>query len=269
MDAVEGWVDHTGGGEAWLVGDHLLRHHPTPGHAAAEVERRAWLAGALAKPGESGADDGAPPDSPDPPDALDATSDLRVVPAPPLLDGAWTLTAVPDGAPAHRPDHHPRPDSLPARIGTVLARLHTLDTASCPFARPTTRPVEEVRAAIDDGRLVTELLPTPYDRYPAERLLEMIDGAPTRAPDSVVAHGAPLLANFWPSFTDDGATLIGLHHLGVADRAADLAVIHRQLQDGFGPEAVFAFYETYGRDPDLVALDQHLLIDAVRSAIVA
>lgn len=267
-DPTEAWVDHTGGGEAWLVADHLVRHHPTPGQATAEAERRAWLADALDTPNGSG-DDGTDDDPGGTPDADGAGADLRVVSAPSLLDGAWTLTTVPDGAPAHRPDRHPRPDSLPARIGTALARLHALDPASCPFTRPMTLLVEEVRAAIDDGRLVIELLPTPYDRYPAERLLEMIDSAPTRDPDPVVAHGAPLLANIWPSFTDDGATLIGLHHLGAAERAADLAVIHRQLQDGFGPEAVFAFYETYGRDPDLVALDRHLLIDAVRSAIVA
>ncbi|MEM9613308.1 MAG: phosphotransferase [Actinomycetota bacterium] len=266
-------VDHVGGGHAWLVGEQIVRRHPSSTPAVAEAERTAWLTAALAGPAASAGDgltddDGGRSVGDDERRAAASRWGLRAGPAALVIDGAWSLTPRPDGAPAHRPDLHPRPDSLPATIGTALARLHALDVDACPTARSTAEVVDEVRNAITADRLVVDLLPAPYDRYPAERLLAMIDEAPLRPADPVVAHGAPLLANLWPTPGGDGATVIGLHHLGVAERTADLAVIHRQLQDGFGPEAVFAFYEAYGQHPDLVALDHQLLIDAVRSAII-
>lgn len=279
------WVDHTHDGRAWTVGGHLVRRYPDrPRGAIDEQERTRWLRDAL---------DAAASD-----DALDAASDEgadddhRAVPG-------WFARRLPDGAPAHRPDAHPRPDVIPAAVGRMLGLLHRLDGARCPTRSGREELVAEICCRVDDGRLRSELLPSPYDRYPAERLLELLDNEPPRPERLVVGHGAAVLANFWiepeiapgasptggPAAVDDSpgpgpgpgpepggpigaGGFLGVDQLGLADRHADLAVIHRQLQLAYGPEAVFGFYEAYGCDPQLVALDHYLLIDALRCALV-
>ena len=177
-----------------------------------------------------------------------------------------------------RPDLHHRPDSIPAAVGQALAGLHALDPSTCPFAHRHGDLMAEITAAVEQGRIDTGLLPAPYDRYPPQELLAMLgDHMPTdhragadRAPDLVVGHGAPRLAHIWlqPGADPVRFRFSGLRRLGLADRHADLAIVHRQLNDAYGPEAVFAFYEGYGSQPQLVPLDHYLLIDVLHSAIL-
>jgi aminoglycoside phosphotransferase len=45
----------------------------------------------------------------------------------------------------------------------------------------------------------------------------------------------------------------------VGDRHLDLAVIQHSIHRTLGAEAVFGFYEAYGSDPNIVALDHYVL----------
>ncbi|MDH3683382.1 MAG: hypothetical protein OEV40_25970, partial [Acidimicrobiia bacterium] len=123
--------------------------------------------------------------------------------------------------------------------------------------------------AVAAGRVDAAALPSPYDRYDPGRLVTVIhETRPSSEPsdDLVVCHGTPVVPNL---FLDSGrfAGWTGLARLGVADRHADLAVAHRSIHALFGPDAVFGFYEGYGAEPDLVALDHYILIDVVLAAV--
>ncbi|MCP3988781.1 MAG: hypothetical protein GY724_06895, partial [Actinomycetia bacterium] len=127
---------------------------------------------------------------------------------------------------------------------------------------------------IEAGRLDPARLPSPYDRYQPQRLLELVELGRPGDDQLVVGHGSSCLSNLFVSTADSGSDrkaapvgVAGLHRLGVADRHHDLAVLHRQLSDVYGPEAVISFYEGYGFTPDLVALDHYILIDVLASAV--
>ncbi|MEM8926186.1 MAG: phosphotransferase [Actinomycetota bacterium] len=252
-----GWIDHTWSGTTWSLADRLVRikeadgdtddpDAPTTGWVDAEAERHRWLASR--------------------PEGL--------VVGPPEVVGPTRFESTrPPGAPAHRPELHPRPDAVPAAVGTLLARLHAIDVDHCPFRAPRSALVEELGAAVGSGLLVPELLPPPYDRYQPEQLLAMVGEATPVDADPVVGHGGPVLSNLWiatdgrPPEAEGGGAVTGLGRLGVTDRHLDLAIVHRQLHLAYGPEAVFAFHEAYGVEPGLVALDQYLLIDVLRGAL--
>jgi aminoglycoside phosphotransferase len=85
--------------------------------------------------------------------------------------------------------------------------------------------------------------------------------------DLVVGHGRPLAGHVLVGPTGP-AGLIALDRLAVVDRHRDLAVVHRHLQTLFGGEAVFAFYQGYGLDPDLIRLDRAILLDVLDGAVI-
>lgn len=241
-DGGQGWVDHTWPGRTWSVGSHLVRYAVPDRTAviAAELARLAWLRTQF----------GGRPECPEPVIAADG----------------WLVIERPEAAPGHQPEAQSEPDGVPSALGQTLRRLHDLDTEPCPFARSWTDLVDELSGAVDAGRLRTERLPEPYRRYELGRLLELINEGRPSEEEPVVAHGSPILSNLFLA-RGEPASMIGVHRLGLADRHVDLAVITRQLQAAFGPEAAFGFYEGYGRDPDLVRLDHYVLIDAMRAAI--
>ncbi len=181
------------------------------------------------------------------------------------VDDQWLVT-LPSGHPAHRPDLQPVPDQVPGLVGEALRRMHDLDVEPCSFSAGWEVQHATIAAAVDAGRLDITALPAPYDRYGADRLLELlVEGRPDTA-TIVVCHGAPALSNLWFDQGQLSATT-GHHRLGLADPHLDLAVAHRSLQSWFGGEAVFGFYEGYGSDPDLVRLDHYVLIDVLLQAI--
>lgn len=191
-------------------------------------------------------------------------------------DGPWLVTEVPAGLAADRPDRHPEPGNLARLIGEGLAALHALPSSLLgpeAEADPWAPIVERCRRSVDDGLVDAATLPAPYDRYQPDLLLEMLvnggaaAGRPSEPP--VLCHGAPEAGRF----LIDGDHFVGFDAIDsplVADRHLDLAVAHLSVADALGAEAVYAFYDGYGTDPDLARLDRailarHLLLPPVRS----
>ena len=178
----------------------------------------------------------------------------------------WLVTARPGGVSAELIDRHPDPDDLVAAVGRALAALH--DAAGEPAAASHAEPagwdlvVDRCHQAVDRGLVRVDQLPDPYARYqPAELLELLVSGRPDPAGDAehlVWCHGHPSVDRFLV----DGGRPVGMDGFEwslVADRHLDLAVTHQSVQAAFGPEAVFRFYDAYGRDPDLARLEHHVL----------
>ena len=181
--------------------------------------------------------------------------------------GRWLVTAVPQGQPADRPERHPDPDELVTAVGSGLRALHDLASPSRRLVAQAVAGVDgpstvaqRCRDAVRDGLVDPARLPEPYRRHRPERLLELFLAAGAEPGDDqpVACHGAATLARFRVA----GGRFSGFDRLEaplLADRHLDLATLHLDLQAVFGPDAVFRFYEAYGRDPDLVRLDRHVL----------
>lgn len=183
-------------------------------------------------------------------------------------DGPWLVTEVPAGLAADRPDRHPEPGNLARLVGEGLAALHAcpvslLGEAGSPGETDSWAPiVERCRRSVEAGRVDAAALPAPYDRYPPDQLLAMlVDGgaAASRPADApTLCHGAPEAARF----LIDGDRFVGFDAIDdpvAADRHLDLAVAHLSVADALGAEAVYAFYDGYGTDPDLARLDRAIL----------
>ncbi len=178
------------------------------------------------------------------------------------------------GVPADRPDLHGQVEGLIEGLGQALRALHDTPTSADELSDPATKDsdskgwsdlpqgwqalADEIQRAIDGDQVQTNDLPDPYRRYDARRLHEIwIEGRP-ETEDLVLSHGNPRLASFF----FDGSHFVGtegLEHFCLADRHLDLAIIHQEIHTHLGAEAIFGFYEAYGRDPDLLRLDHYLL----------
>ncbi len=246
--------DHLWPGRVWRTGSHLVRiaDQPNPDQQRAtikaEVERSQWL-------------------------GAEVINSVEVI----LAVDNWVVSIAPGGRhaqPGHQRQLHAEPDRLPVALGATLRRLHELDPASCPFTPTWGQVVDELDEAVESGRLDPARLRPPYDRYQPERLLELVRLGRPASDDLVVTHGSSGLSNLFVSTTGSESDsepvsvgVAGLHRLGVADRHRDLAVVHYQLNEAFGPEAVIGFYEGYGLTPDLVALDHYIFIDVLTAAL--
>ncbi|MEL6980847.1 MAG: phosphotransferase [Actinomycetota bacterium] len=201
----------------------------------------------------------------------------RLAPAAPFAmptpvgdHGPWLVLEIPTGVPADRPDRHPEPANLATRVGEALAVLHGLSTdlagdegaAGSASADPWAPIVARCRRAVAADLVDTTELPAPYDRYRPEELLRLlvegVDAAGPPADGPVLCHGRPQLGRFLV----DGDRFVGFDGLEtvlVADRHLDLATAHLSVAEVLGAEAVYAFYEGYGADPDLARLDRAIL----------
>lgn len=229
---------------SWRVGGLWVRLASSPAAARAERDRVAWLAAA------SGTD-----------------VELPVAGTVVLVEGPWLVVDGLVGEAALHPERQPEPDRVPVELGRALRRLHDLDVASCPFVRSWDDELEELSRAIGSGALDRERLPDPYRRYQPDELLRLaVTGRPAGGDDQVVGHGRPLAQHL---LLDDGRVsgFLALDRLAVVDRHRDLAVIHRHLLTLFGAEAVFAFYDGYGSDPDLVWLDHAIAVEVIDDAV--
>lgn len=228
-------VESSGRGRpSWQVGDHrvTLRAAGAPGPSAAdEVRRLDWLRPRLPAP------------------------EVRA-----LVDddaGSWLVTEA-NGIPADRPELHGDAGQLVAAVADALRRLHALPVDDCPFDAGWDQLDAEVASALSWGRIDRGSLIQPFDRYEPERLVELWRQGRPQHEEPTVVHGNPELSNVLA----DGPSPTGLldvGRLGVGDRHLDLAIVHQSIQRHLGPHAVFAFYDAYGTDPDLVRLEHYRL----------
>ncbi len=151
-------------------------------------------------------------------------------------------------------------------LGLAMSQLHSLPASTCPFDASAEAVLNELNQTISSGGAEAVRLPAPYDRYSAGELVEMVEtqlglsSGPELPP--VIVHG-DLQPQNWIVQDRVGAPVVvldGLDHLGVGDRHRDLAVLHRYLPTVAGAEALFAFYEAYDTEPDLIRLDAYVLM---------
>ncbi|MEM9563448.1 MAG: phosphotransferase [Actinomycetota bacterium] len=187
------------------------------------------------------------------------------------VDGPWVVTTALPGFTADRTDAHPEPAALPGAIGAGLAALHALtpppDLLTGPDAEDLATPadgwasvIERCATRVEDGLVAG--LPTPYDRYEPDRLLELliegVGGERAGVEPPVLSHGRPSPDRILID-GDRFAGFIELDAVLLADRHLDLATAHLWVAELFGGESVFALYEGYGADPDLARLDRGVL----------
>ncbi len=218
------------GEHVWFAGDLVITRQRL-GVGSAQAERMRWLA------------DHAP------------VAPVEMVASD--ADADWVVTRRLSGHPSHRIDSHGDMQGVPATLARALRALHDVpvDPTDFPFAIGWQAIADEVEANIE--ALDPSELPDPYSRYGAERLVEIWQGGRPPVEDLVLSHGDPSL----PNLIIDPAVVgwVDLGRLRLADRHLDLAIAHYSIHRNFGPDAVFAFFEAYEIDPDLVRLDHYLL----------
>ncbi len=161
-----------------------------------------------------------------------------------------------DAVPANRPDLHGDLPGLPAALGRGAARIHAVPL-------PDVEPFDiasAINARQSAGLIKPSAMPEPYDRYDTERLVEIWTEA--ELPSTYTAEPVVLAG----SLSIDRMLLAGGELAGIAgsfglvgDRHLDLAVLQHSVHRELGAEAVFGFYESYGEDPNIVALDHFVL----------
>lgn len=175
----------------------------------------------------------------------------------------WLVTTALPGRPAAGPWSPEERARVVDAVADVLAALHALPAASCPFDRGLAVSVPRARAAVRDGLVDLDDLEDEHRGWSGERLLAELEGIPAPAEDDVVVcHGDPCLDNMLVG--DGGRAVTGLldvGRLGRADRWLDLAVLLRNLAEdcagwGFGPVDADRFRARYGGlrvDPERTA----------------
>jgi kanamycin kinase/streptomycin 3"-kinase/aminoglycoside 3'-phosphotransferase-2 len=199
------------------------------------------------------------------------------LPAPRVLDWAddgetatLTTTALPGVPLSDLPASST--EAAAASLGAFLARLHTLETQSCPFERWLAVTVPLARVHTDEGHVDEDDFDAERSGHSADDLREdLIEQRPQaerlETADLVVCHGDACL----PNFLADPETLeitgmVDVGRLGVADRHLDLALAVRsissaELNPAYGPAAAKTMLAAYGRAADPWRLDFYRLLD--------
>jgi aminoglycoside phosphotransferase len=182
------------------------------------------------------------------------------VPVPAIADwtestaGAVVITTTLPGAPASAVPAADAPLAATA-AGTLLALLHELPAAACPFDRRLAVTVPLARTAVATGSVdVDDLDAERLGRSPASLLSELETAArahPEVAQDVVVCHGDASLPNlFLDPRTGEPTGVLDVGRLGLADRHLDLALVLRSMRDGrnpqYGAAREPAFWRGYG-----------------------
>ncbi|WP_269845463.1 APH(3') family aminoglycoside O-phosphotransferase [Caulobacter endophyticus] len=201
----------------------------------AEARRLAWLAGRAPVPTVLALDD------------RDGEVRLLTTAVPGVSAHDW-LEAHPESAAA-----------LVAELARMLAALHALPVAGCPFdATPAVR-VEEAARRLAEGLVDADDFDDERAGADPEDLLVQLHAGVPAAPDLVVAHGDCTLDNILVE--DSRPTgFIDVGRLGIADRWQDLALIRRSLsefEDGLSDLLLTA----YGAPQDQAREGFHLLLD--------
>ncbi|WP_276611613.1 APH(3') family aminoglycoside O-phosphotransferase [Caulobacter sp. 602-2] len=201
----------------------------------AEAQRLAWLAGRAPVPSVLA--------------FVQAAGEARLL-----------TTAVP-GVSAHDwlSAHPERGEAPVAELARMLAALHALPAADCPFDAAPAARVEEAARRLAAGLVDTEDFDDERAGADPGRLLEQLRTTlPTRV-EAVVAHGDCTLDNI---LVEDGRPtgFIDVGRLGLADRWQDLALMRRSLSE-FGNELADRFLAAYGAAQDQDREGFHLLLD--------
>lgn len=148
-------------------------------------------------------------------------------------------------------------DSVGTIMGTLLRTLHSLPIAECPFDGRLDLVLAQARRQVIEGLVDADDFDDDNQDCSPEQVLERLLAERPAEPDLVVAHG-----DFTPPNVLEGAILLDVGALGVADRYRDLALAVRDLRDDFGAAEVTAFFAAYGLvEPDPVRLEYYRLLD--------
>lgn len=163
-----------------------------------------------------------------------------------------------DGHLANRPDLHGDLPRLAVIVGEGLAALHSVNQEDAPLETGWDLIAQAITDRLDQGLIDSSKLGRPYDGYRADRLVKFWrEGKPVDK-DLVVCCGNPVLSNLL--IADSKLTgLVSAENAVIADRHLDLAIAQQSIHVELGSEAVFAFYEGYGRDANIVSLDHYVL----------
>ncbi|MFI7665472.1 phosphotransferase [Nocardia sp. NPDC049526] len=148
-------------------------------------------------------------------------------------------------------------ESVGAVMGALLRRLHDIPVAECPFDGRLDVLLVQVRRRVLEGLVDVDDFDDGNRGLTPEQIYQRLLAQRPPDEDLVVAHG-----DFTPSNVLGGGLLIDVGGLGVADRYRDLALVERDLREGFGTDELSAFYAAYGlAEPDRRRLDYYRLLD--------
>ena len=170
---------------------------------------------------------------------------------------AEAASSTADPAPRHQ---------LAERYGQALRELHDrLDPATCPFDGSLDTRLAAAERRVSEGRVDAAELAPPYaGRTPADLLAELSRTRPDEE-DLVVCHGDWCYPNV---LFDDGDPewwgMVDLASLGVSCRWYDLGIGVRTTAGNLGDDAVAAFLEGYGVEPDEERIRYYLLLDELQ-----
>ncbi|MEU7138572.1 phosphotransferase [Nocardia sp. NPDC046473] len=142
-------------------------------------------------------------------------------------------------------------------MGELLRKLHRIPVAECPFDGRLDVVLPQARRQVIEGLVdLDDFEEENRDLGPGNVLAQLLAERPDDE-DLVVAHG-----DFTPPNVLEGAILLDVGALGVADRYRDLALAVRDLRDDFGEDEVTAFFTAYGlTEPDHRRLEYYRLLD--------
>jgi aminoglycoside phosphotransferase len=185
----------------------------------------------------------------------------KVLATSPLPSGGHAVVlSLPPGTPAAMPEHRMRPMRTVENLAQALRFVHEIPTDGCPFDATLDLRLRSIRRRVNAGLYETHEFTPPYNRYPPERLLGMIDEMRVDDDDHVFTHGGFGLDVALLDLSGVGG-VVDWGRAGVADRYVDLAASVRSIADTLGPELIPHFFQCYGLErPDPRKLDFYALL---------
>ena len=191
----------------------------------------------------------------------------RRLPCPKVLASAQLSTgghavvlSLPPGSRASTPEHLTRATRTVEYLAQALRFVHEIPVDNCPFSARLELRLRSIKRRINIDQYDPSTFTPPYNRYPVDRLYEILLETRPSEDDDVFSHG---------SFGLDAALLdqsgvsgvVDWGQAGVADRYVDLASAVRSIAGVLGPEQIPLFFRCYGLErPDPRKLDFYALL---------
>jgi aminoglycoside 3'-phosphotransferase-2 len=175
------------------------------------------------------------------------------VPCPPLrgyethAERNWLLSgAVPgrDLTAAELPEA-----TIVATLAAGLRRLHALPVSACPFDHRLDIRVAQAQRRMQAGSVDTSDIGEPHRGRPPEDLFALLCDLKPADEDLVVAHGDACLANVMADAQGRFTGFVDCGRLGIADRAQDLTLACRSIEDDLDALWIPPFLAAYGAAP--------------------